>query len=231
MEVTSFGFIIHFLKGAEMFNIDLDKYRIIDISYEVVPPGSEDRPFVIERGYLADMAYKYDVTKTHSHVGTHVETPAHFFDGGKDVTELPLTTYFGRAILLEVNSVKETTAITPSYMEKDIGNIIKNGDIVICRNNDKENIEKPYLTPESAQWLRDKKIKMLGIDNNVGLSKDIPTGRQLHDILMGADIPIIEWLDNLDQIKKKEFFLMALPFKVKVMDSSWARVIVIEDKN
>lgn len=219
------------MKGEKMFNIDLDKYRIIDISYEVVPPGSNDRPFVIERGYLADMAYKYDITKTHSHVGTHVEAPAHFFDGGKDVTELPLTTYFGRAVLLEVNNAKETTAIMPSYMEKDIGSIIRNGDIVICRNNDKESTEKPYLTPESAQWLRDKKIKMLGIDNNVGLSKDVPTGRQLHDILMSADIPIIEWLDNLDQIKKKEFFLMALPFKVKVMDSSWARVIVIEDKD
>ena len=214
-----------------MFDIDLNKYRIVDISYEVVPPGSDDRPFVIERGYLADMAYKHDVIKTHSHVGTHVEAPAHFFDGGKDITELPLTTYFGRAILLEINDVRETTAIMPSYMEKDIGNIIKSGDIVICRNNDKESTEKPYLTPESAQWLRDKKIKMLGIDNNVSLSKDIATGRQLHDILMSADIPLIEWLDNLDQIKKKEFFLMALPFKVKVMDSSWARVIVIEDKD
>jgi kynurenine formamidase len=70
---------------------------------------------------------------------------------------------------------------------------------------------------------------MLGIDNNVGLSKDIPSGRELHDILMGVNVPIIEWLDNLDQLKKKEFFLMSLPFKVKTMDSSWARVIAIEE--
>ncbi|HGE73179.1 TPA: hypothetical protein ENX78_20275 [Candidatus Poribacteria bacterium] len=216
-----------------MFNIDLSKYRIVDLSYEVVPPGSEDRPFVIERGFLADMAYKYDVTKTHSHVGTHVETPAHFFDGGKDVVDLPLTTFFGRGILLDIDNVGEIPAITAEIAEKAIGDIIKDGDIVIPRNSDQDSLKgkkaKPYLTPESAKWLKDHNIKMLGIDNNVGLSKDIPTGRELHAILMGAGIPIIEWLDNLDQLKKREFFVMALPFKVRTMDSSWARVIAIED--
>ena len=216
-----------------MFNIDLDKYRIVDISYEVVPPGSDDRPFVMERGLLADRAYKYDITRTHSHVGTHVEAPAHFFDGGKDVTDLPLTTYFGRAILLEIDDAEENLAILPPFLEKAIGDIIQEGDIVICRNNDQESLKgnrrSPHLTPEAAQWFRDHKIKMLGIDNNVGLSDGVPAGRKLHDILMSVDVPIIEWLDNLDQLEKRVFFLMALPFKVKIMDSSWARVIAIEE--
>ena len=218
-----------------MFDIDLNKYRIVDISYEVVPPGSDDRPFVMERGLLADRAYKYDITKTHSHVGTHVETPAHFFDGGKDVVELPLTTYFGRAVLLQVDDAHKDHAISPPFMEEAIGDIIRDGDIVICRNNDRESLEgrtpNPHLTPEAARWLGDHKIKMLGIDNNVGLSDCVPSGRELHDILMSADVAIIEWLDNLDQLRKREFFLMALPFKVKVMDSSWARVVAIEDRD
>lgn len=218
-----------------MFHIDLEKYRIVDISYEVVPPGSEDRPFVIERGLLADRAYKHDVTKTHSHVGTHVEAPAHFFDGGKDVTELPLTTYFGRGILLEIDDAKKNLAIMPDFLEKAIGDIIRKEDIIICRNNDEESLKgnrpNPHLTPEAAQWFKDHKIKMLGIDNNVRLSKDVPSGRKLHDILMSDDVVLIEWLDNLDQLKKREFFLMALPYKVKIMDSSWARVIAIEDRD
>jgi len=217
-----------------MFEIDLNKYRIVDLSYEVVPPGSDERPFIIERGFLSDRAYKYDITKTHSHVGTHVETPAHFFEGGKDVTDLPLTTYFGRAILLEIDNAQENMAILPPFMDKAIGNIIQERDIVICRNNDKESLKgikpKPYLTPEAAQWFKNHHIKMLGIDNNVRLSKDTPSVRELHNILLGADIPLIEWLDNLDQLQKRVFFLMALPFKVKTMDSAWARVIAIEDR-
>lgn len=217
-----------------MFDIDLTKYRIVDLSYEVVPPGTDDRPFVIERGLLADNAYKHDVLKTHSHVGTHVEAPAHFFDGAKDITDFPLTAFFGRAILLEVDKVGEKLAIMPSYLEKDIGGLIKEDDIVLCRNNDKESIKSgnlPHLTPEAAEWLKDKKIKMLGIDSYVRLSKDVPSGRKLHDILMSQDITFIEFLDNLDALKKKEFFFMALPFKVKVMDSSWARAIAIEERD
>jgi len=215
-----------------MFNIDLSKYRIIDLSYEVVPPGTDERPFVIKRGFLADNAYKHDVLKTHSHVGTHVETPAHFFDGAKGVTDFPLTSFFGRGILLEINKVGNDPAIMPSYLEEDIGDLIQEGDIVICRNNDKGSIKSgnlPHLTPEAARWFRNKKIKMLGIDSYVQLSKDIPSGRKLHDILMSQDITFIEFLDNLDELKKKEFFFMALPFKVKVMDSSWARAIAIEE--
>lgn len=217
-----------------MFSIDTNKYRIVDISYEVVPPGSDDRPFVIEQGLLADRAYKHDV-KTHSHVGTHVEAPAHFYDGGKDVTDLPLDTFFGRGILLEIDDAEKDKAISPAYLDKAIGDIIQEGDIIICRNNDQESLKgnrpNPHLTPEAAEWMRDHKVKMVGIDNNVGLSDNIENGRKLHDILMKEDVCLIEWLDNLDQIEKREFFLMALPYKVKVMDSSWARVIVIEDKD
>ena len=216
-----------------MFDIDLNKYRIVDISYEVIPPGSDDRPFVIKKGFLADMAYKYDVVKTHSHVGTHVESPAHFFDNGKDTTELPLSVYYGRAILLEIDDATKNIAIMPDFLENAIGDIIKDGDIIICRNNDQESLKgnkpKPHLTPESARWFNAHKVKMIGIDNNVGLSKDIPSTREFHDILMAQGVPIIEWLDNLDQLKKREFFLMSLPFKVKQMDSSWARVIAIEE--
>lgn len=215
-----------------MFNIDLTKYRIVDLSYEVVPPGTDDRPFVIERGLLADRAYKHDVLKTHSHVGTHVEAPAHFFDGARDVTDFPLTAFFGRAILLEVDKAGEELAIMPADLEEDIGDLIQEGDIVICRNNNEASIESgnlPHLTPEAAEWFRDTKIKMLGIDSYVRLSKDVPSGRKLHDILMSQDVTFIEFLDNLDALKKKEFFFMALPFKVKVMDSSWARAVAIEE--
>jgi len=215
-----------------LFTIDWEKYRLVDLSYTVVPPGSEDRPFEIQRGYLADMAYKHDV-RTHSHVGTHVEAPAHFFDGGKDTTQFPLTHFMGRAILLDVKDVAATPRITPTYLEETIGDLIQEGDIVICRNSDaraKAEGRKPVLTPEAARWLREHKIKMLGIDTHFGLGEDITSTRALHDILQSEDVCLIEWLDNLDALQSREFFFMALPYKVQRMDSSWARAIAIEEK-
>lgn len=78
-----------------MFSIDTNKYRIVDLSYTVDPDNyPPDRPFALELGYLADRAFKYDV-RTHSHVGTHIEAPAHFYEGGRDITSYPLDAFFG----------------------------------------------------------------------------------------------------------------------------------------
>jgi len=219
-------------RSFSMFTIDWEKYRPVDLSYTVVPPGSDYRPFKIERGYLADNAYKHDV-RTHSHVGTHVEAPAHFFDDGKDTTEFPLTHFMGRAILLDVEDVAATPRITPEYLEQAIGDLIQEGDIVICRNLDEEakaEGRKPMLTPEAARWLRQYRIKMLGVDNYFRLGEDVQASRALHDILQSEGVCLIEWLDNLDALQRREFFMMALPYKVSQMDSSWVRAVAIEER-
>ena len=218
-----------------LFNIDLTKHRVVDLSYQVEPNEGGDRPFVIRRGLLADRAFKYDVVNTHSHVGTHVEAPAHFFERGKDITQFPLQAFYGRALLLEIDDAKAERVITDAIAEARLGARVRPGDIIICRNNDDASIASgdpealPHLTPEAAEWMRDRKIKMLGVDNYVRLAKDVPSGRRLHDILMSADVCFTEWLDNLSDITRTEFFFMALPFKVKQMDSSWARAIAIEE--
>ena len=218
-----------------LFDIDPTRYRIVDLSYTVEPNEGGDRPFVIRRGLLADDAFKFDVLNTHSHVGTHVEAPAHFFDGAKDVTQLPLDAFHGRALLLEVDDAQAEHELTGDIIDAKLAERIHPGDIIICRNNDQASIASgdtqrlPYLTPDAAECMRDHKIKMLGIDNDVRLAKDIPSGRRLHDILMSDDVCFIEWLDNLAALKRTEFYFMALPFKVRQMDSSWARAIAIEE--
>jgi len=219
-----------------LFTIDEEKYRVVDLSYEVAAGQDDERPFLVKRGLLADNAFKFDILKTHTHVGTHVEAPAHFFEGGKEPVEFALGAFFGHAVLLEIDAVEpDSLAVTPEAAENSIGDILREGDIVICRNNDAQSKEKgdpealPHLTAETARWLRGKGIKMLGIDNYVRLSKDIPSGRELHDILMGADATLVEWLDHLDQLRRREFFFMALPFKVRGVDSSWARAVAIEE--
>jgi arylformamidase len=206
-----------------MFDIDLTKYILLDLSKEVIPPGTEDRPFKVEKGFLSDGAYKHDIW-THSHVGTHIEASSHFYDDGKDINEYPLESFFGRAILLDA----DPGVIDTKVIEELIGDIIREQDIVICRNKSVGS-GYPYLTAESARWLADKKIKMLGIDTNFKLGRDVEEGRLIHDILMSKGVTFIEFLDNLHLISKREFFFMALPYKVK-MDSSWTRAIAIEER-
>lgn len=215
------------------FSIDPERYRVVDLSYLVVPPGTADRPLVIQRGHLADNAYKFDIVRTHTHVGTHVETPAHFYDGGKDVTAFPLEAFFGRAVLLDVEDARQATAIGGAYLEERLGSLIRHGDIVICRNSDPRpsSSHRPCFTPDAAAWLRDRGIKMLGIGTDFGLGKDIPDGRAFHDILMSRGICFVEFLANLGELRSREFFFMALPFLCAQIDSAPARAIAIEERN
>ena len=216
-----------------VFSIDWSKYRLIDLSYEVVPGASQDRYFELERGLLADQAYMNHV-RTHSHVGTHVEVDAHFYDGGRDVTGYPLSAFLGRALLLDVPDVTVTPYVGVAYLEHELGGLIGEGDIIICRNSDPESLAgrrpRPTLTPEAGRWFAEHKVKMIGIDTHFGLGKDIPNGRALHDAFMGAGGTLIEFLDHLDQIERKEFYFIALPYLVRQMDSSWTRAVAIEQR-
>jgi len=213
-----------------VFSIDLEKYRVVDLSYLVVPPGTPDRPFVIQRGRLGDLAYKFDIVRSHTHVGTHVETPAHFFPGGKDATALALDSFFGRAVLLDVHDSERAQEIDGAYLADALGGLLQNGDILICRNSDARKRPHPCFTPEAAVWLRDREVKMVGIGTDFSLGATLTASRAFHDILMSRDVCLVEFLANLAELRRPEFFFMALPFRCAQIDSAPARAIAIEEK-
>jgi kynurenine formamidase len=217
-----------------MFN--LDKFEIIDISYTVVPGENVDRPFAIQKALLEDLTYRYDILKTHSHVGTHVEVGAHFYDGGKSITDYPLERFHGPGVLL---SVKEMV-VTGDTCEKALGNKIQEGDIIVIRNDSGAKLTKqqlylegedklPKLTPSAAKWMAKYNPKLIILDY-IRLGGDIDETRQFHNILMSQDANFVEFVENLDKITQNRFYVMALPYKVQGLDSSFCRAIVIQEK-
>jgi len=217
-----------------MFN--LDDFEIIDISHTVVPGEDADRPFAIQKALLQDKTFRYDILKTHSHVGCHVEVGAHFYENGKTITDYPLERFYGPAVLL---SVKEMV-IDGEYCKKSIGNVIQEGDIVVIRNDTGVKLTKqqlymdgedrlPKLSPSAANWLAKYKPKLVVLDY-IRFGEDIEETRKFHDILMSVDVNFVEFVDNLDKIAQERFYVMALPYKVQGLDSSFCRAIVIQKK-
>lgn len=215
---------------------DLKKYEIIDISHTVIPGENIDRPFAIQKALLEDLTFRYDILRTHSHVGTHVEVGAHFYEGGKSITDYPLERFHGPGILL---SVKEMV-VTGETCEKSLGNKIQEGDIIVIRNDTGIILTKqqlylegedrlPKLTPSAAKWLARYKPKLIVLDY-IRFGEDIDETRQFHDILMSQDANFVEFVDNLEKITQDRFYVMALPYKVQGLDSSFCRAIVIQKK-
>ncbi len=216
-----------------VFTIDWNRYRLIDLSYEVIPGASQERYFEIERGLLADNAFMHHV-RAHTHVGTHVEVAAHFYEGGRDIATYAPERFMGRGLLLDICDTSRTPLITAEVMEAQLGGLIGRGDSIICRNSDHLSLAgerpNPSLTPEAARWIANHQAKMVGIDTHFGLGSDVASGRALHDILLSADVTLVEFLANLEQLTRPEFYFMALPYLCRTIDSGWARAVAIEEK-
>lgn len=215
---------------------DFEEFEIIDISYTVIPGENPDRPFAIQKALLDDLTFRYDILKSHSHVGTHVEVGAHFYEGGKSITDYPLERFHGPGVLLSVNEM----VVTAETCEKALGNIIQEGDSIVIRNDTGIKLTKqqlymegeerlPKLTPNAAKWMARYNPKLIVLDY-IRFGEDIAETREFHDILMSNDANFVEFVENLDKITQPRFYIMALPYKVQGLDSSFCRAIIIQNK-
>ena len=95
---------------------------------------------------------------------------------------------------------------------------------------DKYRNEIPGISRELAMWFVDKKINLLVVEPpSVAdvLNKEILT--DIHEILLGGDIIIVESITNLEALKRDRVTIIALPLKIKDGDGAPARVIALEE--
>ncbi|MFC7392837.1 cyclase family protein [Scopulibacillus cellulosilyticus] len=166
------------------------------------------------------------------HTATHIDSPYHFFSDGKSIAELPLETFIGPAILADLREIARPGHEISLEELKTVGGLseelIRNKRVILwgdwaCHYWNTPNLYKnnPYLSKEAAKWLRDSGIIALGLDFAVDGAPPYPN----HPIFLGAEIPLIENLLNLDSINAKEFTLIAFPLPVVGGDGSPARVV------
>ena len=91
--------------------------------------------------------------------------------------------------------------------------------------------EYPCFTPEAAQYLVDKGIRLISMDMP---SPDNPLDKlepgqpnPMHYAFLSKGIFINEYLTNLDEIPVDEFEFVMLPLKVKGMDGFPVRAVAI----
>ncbi|HMQ07503.1 MAG TPA: cyclase family protein [Saprospiraceae bacterium] len=174
------------------------------------------------------------------HGGTHIDAPVHFAEGKNTVDQIPLEQLQGQGVLIDITE-EVRGDIDYQIMVEDLQHWetkygdIPDGSIVLLRTGfgqywpdklkymgtDKTGpsavalLHFPGLHPEAAQWLVDnRKIHAIGIDTpsiDYGRSGNFLT----HRILMGMNIPAFENVANLDQLPDRNFYVIALPMKIR----------------
>ena len=161
------------------------------------------------------------------HAGTHCDAPAHYIEGGKMIDEIPIDLFIGEAVMIDVDT-RNGRELPENILD---GKNIKKGDIVIFRsnmskywNNDEYINDYPYPSVELAEKLVEKGVKAIGMD---ALSPDAVDSDQVHKIVLGAGIVIIENLNNLDQINSERFHFSAAPILISNSEGGLARAYAV----
>lgn len=152
-----------------------------------------------------------------ANTGTYLDCPFHRFENGKDLSEIGLECFTDlEAIVIHV-PFRETLEITEEHFR---GYEINNKAVLVHTGWDTQwNTEMyyenhPYLTERAAEYLRDRDVKLVGIDSH-NIDCTLKNSRPVHTILLGAEILIVEHLCNLQVLPKAGITFSAIPPKLK----------------
>jgi len=221
---------------------------IVDLSHTIIPER-EEYGCVLEVRNIEDVFPKYRrapgawyvIGKVwmNNHCGTHVEAPFHHVKDGQDISSLSLEQLVGPAVCVDVSDFGNNEEITRDEVVKRCADV-RTGDAVIfdCgvaeHYGTKRGHDRPWFSPDAIRWLvEDRKVWSVGTDATgveVRTATGGSTGQQPnHEYLLGNNVPLIESLTNLEEIRGQRVTLLVLPVKLKGAEAFPARVIAIKE--
>jgi kynurenine formamidase len=164
---------------------------------------------------------------TCNHTGTHMDAPAHFYNGVPTIEQIPLNYCMGQAALVDVRKIGPRGEITPADFSMRQEAIASTGKVVFwtgwssrwgqVRYFD----DYPVLSEATASWLVDHGVHLVGVDTPSPDRDPHP----VHYILLGANMVIVENLTNLERIERDIFDLIVVPLPLKGLEASPVRAV------
>jgi arylformamidase len=173
-----------------------------------------------QNGHVTETRIAMDV-----HTGTHVDAPLHMVPGGDTIETLPLEKLVRKAKVIDLTNAED------SINAEDLaGKDIQKGDFVLFKTKnswDKEfNFEFIYVNHEAAKTLAEIGVSGVGIDA-LGVER-AQENHPTHKQLFKNEIIIIEGL-QLKDVPEGEYLMVAAPLKIRGLDASPARIVLIEE--
>jgi arylformamidase len=163
-----------------------------------------------------------------THTGTHIDAPAHFILGGTTIDAVPLDTFMGPARVIEIRDETSITVdeLASSDIRTDERLLFKTRNSSRVYETDEFVTDYVFMTTETARYLAEKKVRLVGIDYiTVGGFDDREGNREVHRILLRNEISILE-LINLSGVKAGAYELSAVPLRMENGDAGPCRAII-----
>jgi kynurenine formamidase len=175
--------------------------KLIDLTHTFtadmpVYPG-DPKPQVTQAAHISKDGYNDCCLHGGMHIGTHMDAPWHMIAAGAKMSEIPVTQFFGRGVLVDACSAQTVEAARLD------GVGLNKGDIVLVMTGWSARFRSPdyygdfpTIEPAFAERLVAAQVSILGLDTP---SPDRPPFA-VHKILLSRNILIIENLTGLDAL-------------------------------
>ena len=173
------------------------------------------------------------------HNGTHADATFHFDESGDPIERMPLDAYVGDAVVVDLtklfartgDELDRTRQIGVADLEAFSASLEQAPRLLLKTGVWKDSKVFPdwipVIAPDVPEWLRERKVKLLGLDLP---SVDAIDAKKLtnHYALAAARIAIVESLD-LSEVEAGIYHLSALPLKIAGGDAGPVRAILWRD--
>ena len=188
-------------------------------------PG--DPPFEMQPYFQRSKGDPFDLAllSRGTHLGTHVDPPAHYLDGGATVDEIPLEALVGPGVVLDMRgkSQVDRQALEEASIEDHTRILLKtdNGPLLLDPSFRKD---YAHLTEDGARYLVERKVCLVGIDY-LSIERYNNPGAPVHHILLESGVVVVEGV-HLLEIPPGPYEILCLPLPIKGADGAPARLIL-----
>jgi kynurenine formamidase len=165
-----------------------------------------------------------------ANTGTYIDAPYHRYSEGADLSGFELSSLANLDGLV-LHADPQTRSINQDLFK---GQDLNAKAVLVHTGWDQhwrtgQYFEKhPFLTHDAVEYLSASEVALVGIDSlNIDDTED--GTRPAHTVLLGANIPIVEHMCNLDALPASGFKFFAVPAPVKGMGSFPVRAFAIID--
>lgn len=209
--------------------------KIIDLTHYIsedmpVYPGTDRPKLKIANTYEKD-GFKETLMVMYTHTGTHMDPPAHIYEGRTTLDVFPIEQFIGRALVIDCSDLKEGDKIQMRHINKELA---EKADFLLFYTGwdkywgtDKYFGNYPYMNEEVVDYIVKQNLKGVGLDT-IGIDPISDGNLTIHKkIFASNEMVIIENLMNLDKLGGSIFTFIALPLKHVDADGSPIRAIAM----
>ena len=211
--------------------------KVIDLTHVIsedmpVYPGTEGPKLQPANTYEKD-GFKETLMTMYTHTGTHMDPPAHLYQGRTTLDQFPISQFVGKALVIDCTELQEGDLIRMDRIEK-VREKADKADFLLFRmgwdkywGTDKYFGDYPYIDDPVVDYIIKGNKKGVGLDV-IGIDpiahEDLPIHKKL---FKNNEIVVIENLMNLELVGDDLFLFCALPMKHIDADGSPIRAIAL----